>query len=90
MATEDLTGHHLDPESLVARIIEELRAKQEAQRLLLHAPLTNEFRDMPARLQHIEKDIAKLKTTTAKVVNDGDLKGSNLKMTVERRARGAR
>ena len=38
--------------------MEERRANLEAQRLLLRALLTtNEFRDMPARLQHIEKDI---------------------------------
>ena len=123
MATERLIGHHLDPESLVARIIEELRANPEAQRLLLRALLTNEFLGVPARLQNVEKDIAELKsdvselksdvaelksdvaelksdvaelksdvaelkTTTAKLVNDvGDLKGSNLEMTVHRRIR---
>ena len=115
MAAEDPTGH-LDPESLVARIIEELRANPDAQRLLLRALLTNEFLGMPARLQHIEKDIAELKsdvaelksdvaelksdvaelktdvaelkTTTERLVNDvGDLKGSNLEMTVHRRIR---
>ena len=130
MVTEGLTGHRLDPESLVARIIEEIRANPDAQRLLLRALLTNEFLGMPARLQHIEKDIAELKadvtelktktdklqattdrlqattdrlqeatdklqaktdklqTTTDRLVNDvGDLKGSNLEMTVHRRIR---
>ena len=102
MAAEDPTGHHLDPESLVARIIEELRANPDAQRLLLRALLTNEFLGMPARLQHIEKDIAELKadvaelkagvakleTKTDRLVNDvGDLKGLNLEMTVHRRIR---
>ncbi len=101
MATEGLTGH-LDPDSLVARIIAELRANPDAQRLLLRALLTNEFLGMPARLQHIEKDIAELKadvaelktdvaelkTKTDRLVNDvGDLKGSNLEMTVHRRIR---
>ena len=108
MATEGLTGH-LDPDSLVARIIAELRANPDAQRLLLRALLTNEFLGMPARLQHVEKDIAELKadvaelktdvaelkvdvadlkTTTDRLVNDvGDLKGSNLEMTVHRRIR---
>ncbi|MCY4373029.1 MAG: hypothetical protein OXC31_04590 [Spirochaetaceae bacterium] len=62
MATEDLTGQHLDPESLVVRIMEELR---EAQRLLLRAQLTNELRGTPARLQQIEKDIAELKADVA-------------------------
>lgn len=95
MAAEDPTGNHLDPESLVARIIEEIRANPDAQRLLLRALLTNEFLGMPARLQHIEKDIAELKadvaelkTTTDRLVNDvGDLKGSNLEMTVHRKIR---
>ena len=115
MATEGLTGH-LDPDSLGARIIAELRANPDAQRLLLRALLTNEFLGMPARLQHVEKDIAELKadvaelqadvaalkvdvadlkvdvadlkTTTDRLVNDvGDLKGSNLEMTVHRRIR---
>ena len=102
MAAEDPTGHHLDPESLVARIIEELRANPDAQKLLLRALLTNEFLGMPARLQHIEKDIAELKadvaelkagvakleTKTDRLVNDvGDLKGYDLEMTVHRRIR---
>ena len=34
---------HIDPESLVARIVEELRANPAAQRLLLRTLLTNEF-----------------------------------------------
>ena len=50
-----------DPESLVARIIAELRANPDAQRLLLQALLTNEFLGMPARLDRIEKDVAELK-----------------------------
>jgi uncharacterized coiled-coil protein SlyX len=109
MVAEDPTGHNLDPESLVARIIEELRANPDAQALLLRALLTNEFLGMPARLQHVEKDIAELKadvaelkadvaelktdvaelkTTTGRLVNDvGELKGSNLEMTVHRRIR---
>ncbi len=74
MAAERLTDQHLDPELLVSRIIAELRANPEAQRLLLRALLTNEFLGMPARLQSIERDIvelkadvAELKTTTAKL-----------------------
>ena len=51
----------LDPESLVARIIAELQATPGAQTLLLRAMLTNEFRGMPLRLEHIEADIAELK-----------------------------
>ena len=51
----------LDPESLVARIIAELRANPHAQRLLLRALLTNEFLGVPARLDRIEKDVAELK-----------------------------
>ena len=92
----------LDPESLVARIIKELRANPDAQRLLLCAMLTNEFLGMPARLQNIENDIVELKATTARLetttdelkattarlVNDvADLKGSDLEMKVHRRIR---
>ena len=61
MATTSLSSSQLDPESLVARIIEELRANPDAQRLLLRTLLTNEFLGMPARLQNIERDIAELK-----------------------------
>ena len=58
VATKPLSEQQLDPESLVARIVEELRANPAAQRLLLRTLLTNEFLGMPARLQHIERDIA--------------------------------
>ena len=39
----------LDPDSLVARIIDELRANPDAQALLLRALLTSECRGMPTR-----------------------------------------
>ena len=86
---------HIDPETLVARIVEELRANPAAQRLLLRTLLTNEFLGMPARLQNIERDIAELKEnvarleeTTKGLVNDvGYLKGSDLEMKVHRRIR---
>ena len=88
MATKPLSSSQLDPESLVARIIEELRANPDAQRLLLRTLLTNEFLGMPARLQNIERDIAELKATTGNLVNDvGYLKGSDLEMRVHRRIR---
>ena len=67
MATTTLKRPPLAPESLVARIIEELRANPEAQRLLLRALLTNEFLGMPARLQNIEKDIAELKAAVGRL-----------------------
>ena len=54
-------AEQLDPTSLVARIIAELQANPDAQRLLLRALLTNEFLGMPARLDRIDKDIAELK-----------------------------
>ena len=93
-------SEHLDPESLVARIIAELQANPEAQRMLLRALLTNEFLGMPARLDRIEKDIAELKadvavlktdvaelkTDVAGLKNDvGYLKGSDLELWVHRR-----
>ena len=70
MATKPLSSSQLDPESLVARIIEELRANPDAQRLLLRALLTNEFLGMPARLDRIEKDIAELKADVGELKAD--------------------
>ena len=61
---------HIDPESLVARIVEELRANPAAQRLLLRTLLTNEFLGMPARLQKIERDIAELRQDVAELKQD--------------------
>ena len=58
---------NLDPTSLVARIIAELQASPEAQRLLLRALLTNEFLGVPARLDRIEKDVAEVKTDVAQL-----------------------
>ena len=85
MANEQPTTQ-LDPQSVVARIISELQASPEAQRLLLRALLTNEFLGMPARLDHIEKDVAELKTDVRQLKNDvGYLKGSDLEMKVHRR-----
>ena len=60
----------LNPESLVARIIAELQANPEAQRMLLRALLTDEFLGMPARLDRIEKDIAELKIDVAGLKKD--------------------
>ncbi len=60
----------IDPESLVARIIAELQANPEAQRLLLRALLTEEFLGMPVRLERIERDIAELKTDVAELKTD--------------------
>ena len=47
MVTE-VAAERLDAESLVARMIAELQANPEAQRLMLRALLTNEFLGMPA------------------------------------------
>ena len=47
----------IDPESLVARMMEELRANPAAQRLLMQALLTREFQGMPLRLEHIEAQL---------------------------------
>ena len=59
-----------DPESLVARIIEELQANPEAQTLLLRALLTNEFLGMPARLDRLEADVAEMKIDIAALKAD--------------------
>ena len=78
----------LNPTSLVARIIAELQANPEAQRLLLRALLTNEFLGMPARLDRIEKDIAELKADVAELKADvAQLKGSDLEHRLHRRIR---
>ena len=91
MATES----ELDPTSLVARIIAELRANPDAQRLLLRALLTNEFLGMPARLDRIEKDIAELKADVSQLKTDmsqlktdvAQLKGGDLENRLHRRIR---
>ena len=57
---------------MVARIIAELQANPEAQRLLLRAMFTNEFLGMPARLDRIEQDIAELKGDVAELKGDVD------------------
>ena len=69
MATEQ-SAATLDPQSLVARIIAELQANPEAQRLLLRALLTNEFLGMPARLDRIEKDVAELRIDVTQLKTD--------------------
>ena len=93
---------HLDPKSLVARIIAELQANPDAQRLLLRALLTNEFLGMPARLDRIEKDIAELKADVSQLKADvsqlktdvsglktdmAQLKGNDLENRLHRRLR---
>ena len=73
------TEQQLDPESLVARIIVELQANPDAQRMLLRALLTNEFLGMPARLDAIESDIKELKVDVAQLKTDvAHLKGSDM------------
>ena len=69
MVTEEVS-EQLDAESLVARMIAELQANPEAQRLLLRTLLTNEFLGMPARLDRIEKDVAEIKADVAEIKAD--------------------
>ena len=52
----------LDPDSLVARIIDELRANPDAQALLLRALLTGEFLGMPTRLARVEAEVKALRS----------------------------
>jgi len=63
-------AEHLDPESLVARIIADLQANPAAQQLLLRAMLTNEFLGMPARLNAIERDVAEIKNRVTTLEHD--------------------
>ena len=91
-----------DPESLVGRIIEELRANPDAQALLLRALLTDEFLGMPIRLKRVEADVAQLKvdvsvlktdvaqlkTDVAQLKTDvAQLKGDGLEVKLYRRIR---
>ena len=91
-----------DSESLVSRIIEELRANPEAQALLLRALLTDEFLCMPIRLKRVEADVAQLKvdvsvlktdvaqlkTDVAQLKTDvAQLKGASLEVKLYRRIR---
>ncbi len=91
-----------DSESLVSRIIEELRANPEAQALLLRALLTDEFLGMPIRLKRVEADVAQLKvdvsvlktdvaqlkTDVAQLKTDvAQLKGDSLEVKLYRRIR---
>ena len=78
----------LDPESLVARIIDELQANPEAQALLLRALLTNEFLGMPARLERVEADVAEMKLDIASLKRDvAILKGDGLEAKAYRQVR---
>ena len=89
------TAAQLDPTSLVARIIAELQANPEAQRLLLRTLLTNEFLGMPARLDRIEKDVAEIKAHLVRLddevatlkIDVAYLKGSDLENRLHRRIR---
>ena len=49
----------------MARIIAELEANPVAQQMLLRAMLTNEFLEMPVRLDTIERDVAEIKGDVA-------------------------
>ena len=73
------TTEHLDPQSLVARIISEIQANPVAQQMLLRALLTNEFMGMPARLDAIEADVAEIKRRVTTLERDV----STLKSDVE-------
>ncbi len=88
-------AQRLAPESLVARIIDELQANPEAQALLLRALLTNEFLGMPARLEGVEADVAEMKINIAALKADvaelktdvAVLKGDSLEAKLHRKAR---
>ena len=60
-----VTSTQLAPESLVARIIEEIESNPEAQRLLLRALLTEEFLRIPERLDRIEAELEVARTERA-------------------------
>ena len=67
----------IDPESLVARIMEELHANPAAQRMLMRALLTREFLGMPLRLDRIESQLdAMLGRTDSLEEGQRELQGS--------------
>ena len=79
---------HLEPESLVARILAELRANPDARTLLLRALFTDEFLGIPACLDRVEADIAELKVDVAQLkVDVAQLKGDSLEIKLGRRIR---
>ena len=89
------TSTQIDPESLVVRIIAELQANPEAQKLLLRALLTDEFLGMPVRLERMESDIETIKADVGTAQSDietlkadvGILKGDSLERKLHRRIR---
>lgn len=81
-------AERLDPESLVARIIAELRANPAAQQLMLRAMLTNQFLGMPVRLDAIERDVADLTRRVTTLERDvASLKGDSLEVRIHQRIR---
>ena len=70
------TFPHLDPQSLVARIIAELQANPDAQALLLRALLTGEFLGMPIRLERVEAMMTEFNARLDRVESDiAEIKG---------------
>jgi len=72
---------HAAPDSLVARILAELRDNPDAKEMLLRALLSEEFLGMPVRLGRVEADIVELKKDVAV------LKGDSLETKLPRRIR---
>ena len=72
----------LDPKSYVARIIEELEANPEARVLLLRALLTDEFLEMPARLEKTQAEHGELLSSLAEGQRATDGRISNLERDV--------
>ena len=82
------TASRIDPESVVARMIAELRDNPEARTMLLRALLTDEFLGMPVRLERVEDDVAQLKVDVDQLkVDVGHLKGDSLETKLPRRIR---
>ena len=77
-------SQQLDAESLVARMVAELQANPEAQRLMLRVLLTNEFLGMPARLDRIEKDVAELKARVTSLEAKVDAGFDDMRRAIDR------
>ncbi len=72
------TSAQVDPESLVGRIITELQANPEAQKLLLRVLLTDEFLGMPVRLERVEDKVEVIQADVDIVKSDLDVVKSDL------------
>ena len=61
---------HLDPESLVARMMGELNANKAARALLLRTLLTEEFLLLPDKVEKLQEDMTEVKQDVSELKRD--------------------